>query len=44
MSELRRAIDESELVLYYQPKAALATREIRSVEALLRWNHPDRGP
>jgi diguanylate cyclase (GGDEF)-like protein/PAS domain S-box-containing protein len=43
VSELRRAIDESELVLYYQPKAALAGGRIESVEALLRWNHPERG-
>src|SRR4051794_11343658 len=43
VSELRRAIDQSELVLYYQPKATLATEQINSVEALLRWNHPERG-
>jgi diguanylate cyclase (GGDEF)-like protein/PAS domain S-box-containing protein len=43
VAELRRAIEEHELVLYYQPKAVLATGEVRSVEALLRWNHPDRG-
>jgi len=36
VSELRRAIDESELVLYYQPKAALSGGRIESVEALLR--------
>jgi diguanylate cyclase (GGDEF)-like protein/PAS domain S-box-containing protein len=43
VSELRRAIAEEELVLYYQPKATLATGKIGSVEALLRWNHPERG-
>jgi diguanylate cyclase (GGDEF)-like protein/PAS domain S-box-containing protein len=43
VSELRRAIEERELVLYYQPKAALASGAVRSVEALLRWNHPTRG-
>jgi diguanylate cyclase (GGDEF)-like protein/PAS domain S-box-containing protein len=43
VAELRRAIEERELVLYYQPKAVLATGEVRSVEALLRWNHPQRG-
>jgi diguanylate cyclase (GGDEF)-like protein/PAS domain S-box-containing protein len=43
VSELRRAIEERELVLYYQPKAALANGAVRSVEALLRWNHPTRG-
>ena len=43
VSELRRAIDRHELVLYYQPKAMLESGEISSVEALLRWNHPSRG-
>jgi diguanylate cyclase len=43
VSELRRAIEERELVLYYQPKAELANGSIQSVEALLRWNHPTRG-
>ena len=43
VGELRRAIDERELVLYYQPKATLASGEVTSVEALLRWNHPARG-
>jgi diguanylate cyclase (GGDEF)-like protein/PAS domain S-box-containing protein len=43
VSELRRAIEQQELVLYYQPKAALESGAVRSVEALLRWNHPTRG-
>ena len=43
VSELRRAIEERELVLYYQPKASLANGAVQSVEALLRWNHPTRG-
>jgi diguanylate cyclase (GGDEF)-like protein/PAS domain S-box-containing protein len=43
VSELRRAIEEHELVLHYQPKAALESGAVRSVEALLRWNHPTRG-
>jgi diguanylate cyclase (GGDEF)-like protein/PAS domain S-box-containing protein len=43
MGELRRALDEHELVLYYQPKAILADGEVHAVEALLRWNHPVRG-
>ncbi|HTP21051.1 MAG TPA: EAL domain-containing protein [Solirubrobacteraceae bacterium] len=43
VSELRRAIEERELELYYQPKADLANGAIQSVEALLRWNHPTRG-
>ena len=43
LGELRHALDQRELVLYYQPKALLADGEIHSVEALLRWNHPIRG-
>jgi diguanylate cyclase (GGDEF)-like protein/PAS domain S-box-containing protein len=43
VAELRRAIAERELVLYYQPKAALASGIVTSVEALLRWVHPERG-
>jgi diguanylate cyclase (GGDEF)-like protein/PAS domain S-box-containing protein len=43
MGELRGALDQRELVLYYQPKAVLADGEVHSVEALLRWKHPVRG-
>ena len=43
MGELRRALDQRELVLYYQPKAVLADGEVHGVEALLRWQHPARG-
>jgi diguanylate cyclase len=43
VSELRRAIEQHELVVYYQPKAVLESGAVRSVEALLRWNHPTRG-
>ncbi len=43
VAELRRAISERELVLYYQPKAALASGVVTSVEALVRWIHPERG-
>ena len=42
-NELRRAIDEEHFELYYQPKVDLSTWEIVGVEALLRWNHAERG-
>ncbi|HZP72739.1 MAG TPA: EAL domain-containing protein [Gaiellaceae bacterium] len=43
LAELRRALDEQELILHYQPKVAFATGEISGVEALVRWQHPSRG-
>ena len=43
VAELRRAIAGGELLLHYQPKAALESGEVRSVEALLRWDRPARG-
>lgn len=42
-SELRRAIEEHELMLYYQPQIDLRSGEVRCVEALLRWRHPQHG-
>jgi EAL domain-containing protein (putative c-di-GMP-specific phosphodiesterase class I) len=41
--ELERAITENELVLHYQPRVLVSTLELRGVEALVRWRHPDRG-
>ncbi|HKN18697.1 MAG TPA: EAL domain-containing protein, partial [Dissulfurispiraceae bacterium] len=41
--DLHRAIERSELVLHYQPKVACSTGHITGVEALVRWQHPDRG-
>ncbi|MCU1345547.1 MAG: hypothetical protein JWL70_1813, partial [Acidimicrobiia bacterium] len=41
--ELRRAIDEEELRLYYQPEICLHTGRVTGVEALVRWQHPTRG-
>ena len=43
VGELRRALEKRELVLHYQPQACSATASIRTVEALLRWDHPERG-
>ncbi len=42
-AELRRALEREEFALFYQPKYQLATRRPVSAEALLRWNHPERG-
>lgn len=42
-SELRQAVQNGSLVLHYQPKVILVTGEIVGFEALIRWNHPDRG-
>ena len=42
-SELRHAIDGDQLVLHYQPEVELETEQVVGVEALVRWNHPERG-
>lgn len=42
-AELRTAIRDNELVVYYQPVVDLQTREIVAFEALVRWQHPQRG-
>ena len=41
--ELRHGIDRGELLLEYQPKVELATGTLYGVEALVRWEHPERG-
>jgi EAL domain-containing protein (putative c-di-GMP-specific phosphodiesterase class I) len=42
-AELRRALERGELRLLYQPIVDMSTSHIAGVEALLRWQHPDRG-
>lgn len=43
LSELRTAISENQLRLYLQPKVRLSDGSVTSAEALVRWQHPDRG-
>ena len=42
-NDLRHALQENQLEVYYQPVIELASGEIRKAEALLRWKHPVRG-
>jgi diguanylate cyclase (GGDEF)-like protein len=42
-SQLRQAMDKNEFVLHYQPIVSLHSGQIISTEALLRWQHPQRG-
>jgi diguanylate cyclase (GGDEF)-like protein/PAS domain S-box-containing protein len=42
-SDLHKALERNELVLYYQPKVEAATGMIKGMEALIRWIHPDKG-
>ena len=43
VTDLRTAIANDSLTLVYQPKVAMATRSVKSVEALVRWTHPQLG-
>jgi diguanylate cyclase (GGDEF)-like protein len=43
LQDLRQAIARSELQLYYQPKVHARSLQVSAVEALLRWQHPQRG-
>jgi len=42
-AELKRAIENDELVLYYQPQINIQTNKLIGVEALVRWRHPQDG-
>ena len=41
--DMRRALDQRQFVLYYQPEVDLSTRKIVGLEALIRWDHPEKG-
>jgi len=43
IGRVQEALDDGELMLYYQPKVDLRRGVVLGCEALLRWNHPDRG-
>lgn len=42
-NDLRRGLEREEFCLYYQPIICLSTGKLRGFEALVRWNHPQRG-
>lgn len=42
-SEIKRAIKNEEWVLFYQPKLDIYSNKINGFEALIRWNHPEKG-
>lgn len=42
-SDLRRAVEREEFELFYQPQISIDDGRIRAFEALIRWNHPQRG-
>jgi diguanylate cyclase (GGDEF)-like protein len=43
VQELRHAVEDGQMVLYYQPKVSLRPGRITGFEALVRWQHPQRG-
>jgi len=42
-SSIRKAIDQDEFILYFQPQVDFSTKEIIGMEALIRWIHPQKG-
>lgn len=43
LNQLRQSLEKDELVLYYQPQIDIALGTITGMEALIRWNHPEKG-
>jgi diguanylate cyclase (GGDEF)-like protein len=43
VAQIRKAIENGELIVHFQPEVELASGETRRVEALVRWEHPERG-
>ncbi len=43
LTDFRRAVAEHQLIVYYQPKLHINSQKVTGVEALIRWQHPERG-
>ncbi len=43
ITDLRHAVDREEFTIHYQPQIKLSSQEVFGIEALIRWNHPQRG-